>query len=287
MRATIGLAGQFAAVDENLTGHGGAAWSRPAWSAGPLQGLRPGPCHRAARALRPGRRRRPAGWRAPGAACGAGSSPGGHRWCADRRSSSSTSPPRASRRRSRIELWKMMRSWSREGTAVLLTTRCLEEAARGWPPTSRSSTTAGSSPTAPPAELKATMGGTVLALTFDDPGQAAQAAGILERSASKRPRLDGTDVELISGRGHRRGHRHAARARRRRPRARPAIRRSASASLDDVFLAITGRRASLDENEGRRAHPTRAHRPATPGAPPRPPPPDAPRHVATTSRGAS
>jgi ABC-2 type transport system ATP-binding protein len=128
------------------------------------------------------------------------------------------------------------------------------------------------------------MGSTVLALTFDEPGHAAQAAGVLERSASKRPRLDGTDVELIVDGGT--GVVIDALRALGDAGLEPATMALREPSLDDVFLAITGRRASLDENG--------PDEPAGAGAPPGDPEsatpsttPDAPRHVATTSRGAS
>ena len=189
--------------------------------------------------------------------------------------------------RSRIELWKVIEELVAEGTTVLLTTQYLEEADRL---AARVSVVDHGQVIAhgTPAELKATMGSTVLALAFDEPGQAASAAALLERSASKRPRLDGNHVELIVDGGT--GLVIDALRALGDADLEPATMALREPSLDDVFLSLTGHRASSDEagtdgdGDDKHAAPTPAG-----AAPPDTPsdPADGSRPVATTSRGAS
>jgi daunorubicin resistance ABC transporter ATP-binding subunit len=279
VRATIGLAGQYAAVDENLTGHenlrmvGRLTHHSKAFARSRATELLErfdlvDAADRPVKTYSGGMRRR-----------------------LDLAASLVHRPPvlfldeptTGLDPRSRIELWKVIEELVREGTTVLLTTQYLEEADRL---AARVSVVDHGRVIAhgTPGELKATMGSTVLALTFDEPGHAAQAAGVLERSASKRPRLDGTDVELIVDGGT--GVVIDALRALGDAGLEPATMALREPSLDDVFLAITGRRASLDANG--------PDEPAGAGAPPGDPEsatpsttPDAPRHVATTSRGAS
>ena len=125
VRRRIGLAGQYAAVDANLTGRENLQMVgvlEPAAAAGDRPARR-----RAARALRPAARRRPPRCAPTRAACAAAStSP--RRWCPSRRCCSWTSPPPGSTSRSRNELWDMIRELVDDGTTVLLTTQYLEEA---------------------------------------------------------------------------------------------------------------------------------------------------------------
>ena len=127
VRERIGLAGQYAAVDENLTGHENLRM------VGRLSHLVPKPIarprRRAARAVRPRRRRRPARCAPTRAACAAGST-SRPRSCTARRCCSSTSRPPVSTRRAAPDLWGVIEELVADGTTVLLTTQYLEEADR-------------------------------------------------------------------------------------------------------------------------------------------------------------
>ena len=124
IRTLIGLSGQYAAVDENLTGR------ENLWMFGRLYQL-PNEvartrCRGAPRAVRPDRRRRPRGqdllgWHAP---------PLGPRQRPDR--PAATPVPRRADDRARptqpLGMWDVIRSLVREGVTLLLTTQYLEEA---------------------------------------------------------------------------------------------------------------------------------------------------------------
>ncbi len=97
VRGSIGLAGQYAAVDENLTGRENLALVGKLTHL-PSAEIDPAPLHRAARALRPHRRRRPNASAPTAVACGAAST-SRPRSCTVPKCSSSTSPPPASTRR--------------------------------------------------------------------------------------------------------------------------------------------------------------------------------------------
>ena len=126
VRGRVSLTGQFASVDEELTGRenlvllgrllGFGKRRRPAARA-----------DRAARRLRPGRRRRPAGEATTRAACAGGStSPPAS--SSPPTCCSSTSPPPGLDPRSRNQVWEIVRVLVAEGTTVLLTTQYLDEA---------------------------------------------------------------------------------------------------------------------------------------------------------------
>ena len=125
VRTRIGLAGQYAAVDGNLTGRENLLPDRHPHA--PARGARsaPGPtsCWSASASPTP-----PTARRGPTrAACGGGST-WPPRSSTARRCSSSTSPPPGSTRSARSDLWATVRELVAEGTTVLLTTQYLEEA---------------------------------------------------------------------------------------------------------------------------------------------------------------
>ena len=127
LRHRIGLAGQYAAVDENLTGLENLTMVGRLYGASRRQAKARGA--RAARALRP--QSTPAGARrAPTrAGCGAGStSP--PRSSPSRRCCSWTSRPPGWTRAAGSACGRRSRAWSPSGTTVLLTTQYLDEADR-------------------------------------------------------------------------------------------------------------------------------------------------------------
>jgi len=92
------------------------------------------------------------------------------------------------------------------------------------------------------AELKRRLGGTVLELTILDDAQALQAAGILDRLELGRVARDGRTLRVNVNDGT-----HALIAAVRALDAdgiEPAAAAVREPSLDDVFLALTGRRAA-------------------------------------------
>jgi daunorubicin resistance ABC transporter ATP-binding subunit len=140
----------------------------------------------------------------------------------------------------RNDLWEMIQELVAEGTTVLLTTQYLEEAdrladdiavvdvgrviARGTP-----------------AELKDRLGGTVIEIEMADESRAARAEGVLARLGAGNPEREGTTIRLASDAG---------------PRVLIDVLRSLDGedlspsrlavrepSLDDVFLSLTGRHA--------------------------------------------
>ena len=126
VRARIGLAGQYAAVDENLTGRENLRLIGRLTHM-PKRPSRPGPpsCSSSSTSPTPPTARRA---RTP-AACAAGStSP--PRSCTARRCCSSTSRRPASTRRAAATSGASSRTSSAEGTTLLLTTQYLEEADR-------------------------------------------------------------------------------------------------------------------------------------------------------------
>ena len=142
VRPIIGLAGQYAAVDENLTGRENLRLVGRLTTSRVTSVRRAG--GRAARALRPGRGRRPARAVPTRAECAAGStSP--PRWCTAHRCCSSTNRPPASTRGAATRCGRSSVSWSRRAP------RCCSPPSTwrrrtGWPTASLSSTTVWSSP---------------------------------------------------------------------------------------------------------------------------------------------
>lgn len=148
---------------------------------------------------------------------------------------------------SRRELWDMIRELVSEGTTVLLTTQYLEEAdllARKVAVIDHGRVLALDTPSA----LKAGLGDTVIELGYADAASAARAANSIAGA-----KLEGTTVSVATIDG---------------PRAlitmlpsldsqglAPATLAVREPSLDDVFLSLTGRRAEAggDTNDGRGA----------------------------------
>jgi ABC-2 type transport system ATP-binding protein len=147
---------------------------------------------------------------------------------------------------SRSDLWDTVRGLVSDGTTVLLTTQYLEEADlladrivvidHG-----------GALAEGTAADLKRRLGGTVLELTVVDDDEAQQAAGILDRLELGRVVRDGRALRVSVSDGTR-----ALIAAVRALDAvgiEPAAAAVREPSLDDVFLALTGRRAEPQTDE--------------------------------------
>ncbi len=156
---------------------------------------------------------------------------------------------------SRQDLWTIIEQLVEEGTTVLLTTQYLEEAdrlAKQLVVLDKGSIIAqGTS-----AELKATLGTTVLVLTFETTADARRGFELVMNLTQKKANIDGTIVELTLEDGPR----AAADALRRLdaeniPVAGLSLREP---SLDDVFLTLTGSRPDeevvVDTKKARKAH---------------------------------
>ena len=144
---------------------------------------------------------------------------------------------------SRNELWEMIRELIAEGTTVLLTTQYLEEADRL---AERIAVVDGGRVIAndTPAALKSQLGTTVIELGMGEPARAAYAEQLLSRMLTARPEQEGATIRLTSGNGSRelidvlRALDDQGLA--------PATLAVREPSLDDVFLALTGHRAEDD-----------------------------------------
>jgi ABC-2 type transport system ATP-binding protein len=156
---------------------------------------------------------------------------------------------------SRVDVWEMIRHLVDEGTSVLLTTQYLEEAdtlAQTVAVVDHGRVIAEGTPT----RLKADLGATVLDVGLADAGLARQAAGILDSVGGKSPTVIGTVVELPVDDGPRVAmevlrllDQHALV---------PTTFRIREPSLDDVFLALTGKRTETDDDGT--STPTDGHR---------------------------
>jgi daunorubicin resistance ABC transporter ATP-binding subunit len=141
---------------------------------------------------------------------------------------------------SRVDLWTVVRELVAEGTTVLLTTQYLEEAdqlADRIVVVDHGRAIAEGTA----AELKARLGATVVELEFADEGEAAEAAEALRPLELGRLDCDGTSLRLSVSEGAKAlmSTLRAFDARGIEPRT-AAVREP---SLDDVFLNLTGRRA--------------------------------------------
>jgi ABC-2 type transport system ATP-binding protein len=148
--------------------------------------------------------------------------------------------------RSRNDLWEMIEGLVDGGTTVLLTTQYLEEAdrlAQRIAVVDHGHVIAEGTP----AQLKADLGATVLAVGLPDPATAAQAAEILDKVGTKPPSTDGSSIELPVDDGPR-----AAMEALRMLDAQDVVPTTfvlREPSLDDVFLALTGKKAEVDDDE--------------------------------------
>jgi ABC-type multidrug transport system ATPase subunit len=155
--------------------------------------------------------------------------------------------------RSRNELWEMIRELVADGTTVLLTTQYLEEAdrlAHDIAVVDHGQVIARGTPT----DLKSRLGSTVIEIGMADDGQAMRAESLLAPFVPGKPEREGALVRVSSDDG---------------PRVLIEVLRSLDAhqlapgsltvrepSLDDVFLALTGRHAEPEPTPEQEAVPT-------------------------------
>lgn len=145
---------------------------------------------------------------------------------------------------SRNAVWQVVEDLVANGTTVLLTTQYLEEADRladNIVVVDRGAVIAEGTP----AVLKADLGETVLDLGFADPSGAADAAKLFIGSWPSPPVVDGSILELPIDAGPS----QVMTALRRLDEVgiAPSNMALREPSLDDVFLSLTGRRAELEE----------------------------------------
>jgi daunorubicin resistance ABC transporter ATP-binding subunit len=144
---------------------------------------------------------------------------------------------------SREELWDMIRELVDDGTTVLLTTQYLEEADRL---AHRIAVVDGGKVLADdtPARLKAQLGGIVVEMTLPGDGRAGRAMGLLEERLRGRVEREGDTIRVSSDRG--------ARVLWEILRAldgadlEPDSLTVREPSIDDVFLALTGHHVAPD-----------------------------------------
>jgi daunorubicin resistance ABC transporter ATP-binding subunit len=141
--------------------------------------------------------------------------------------------------RSRQELWRIVEELRREGTTVLLTTQYLEEADRLAQQIALVDhgriAAQGSS-----AELKAAIGGSVLSVRVADPADVGEALAVLSGlSDGEQPRVEEADGEVRLAVARPSASAEAVRRLDARRLAIAAIELH-QPSLDDVFLALTG-----------------------------------------------
>ena len=145
---------------------------------------------------------------------------------------------------SRKQLWAVIEDLQSEGTTLLLTTQYLEEADRladDIVVIDRGQVIAQGAP----AHLKSQIGGTVIEVGFANPGEARRAQGFISNFACRNPEVNGSELRFecvdgarvlvdalrtLDGEG-----------------LAPATIAVREPSLDDVFLALTGRRVEPEE----------------------------------------
>jgi ABC-2 type transport system ATP-binding protein len=237
LRARIGLAGQYAAVDEHLTGEENLVM------VGRLYGMR-----RRAATARAGELLERFELTDAAERVAKTYSGGMHRRL-DLAAALVAKPPvlfldeptTGLDPRSRVGLWETIEGLVADGTTVLLTTQYLDEAdrlAHRIAVIDRGRVIADGTPD----ELKDRVGGERLEVHLSDPAQALEAAWVLGGMASEEPQIDGPTVRLPVERGS--------------GAIMEAVRRLDEASvgvedigvrrptLDDVFLALTGHGAA-------------------------------------------
>jgi ABC-2 type transport system ATP-binding protein len=145
---------------------------------------------------------------------------------------------------SRKQLWSVIEDLQREGTTLLLTTQYLEEAdtlADDIVVIDHGQVIAHGAP----SELKSRIGGTVIEVGFADPGEARRAHSLVAKFACRPPEVNGSEVrfEVVDGA---RVLVDALRTLDGEGLA-PATIAVREPSLDDVFLALTGRHVETEE----------------------------------------
>jgi ABC-2 type transport system ATP-binding protein len=247
VRRLIGLAGQYATVDENLTGH------ENIYMVGRLSHL----------SRRVSNRRADELLEAFGLTDAANrvlkTYSGGMRRRLDLAAALIASPPvlfldeptTGLDPQSRQDLWGVIEELVREGTTVLLTTQYLEEAdrlARDIVVIDHGHVIAQGTP----AELKADLGTSVVSVTVGDRDVVAAAIGLLAPLTPKEPVVDNATIELTVENGP------AVGAEVLRALDAAAIPVSGLAlrepSLDDVFLSLTGHKTEAEDEDERAAH---------------------------------
>jgi ABC-2 type transport system ATP-binding protein len=150
--------------------------------------------------------------------------------------------------RSRQELWRTIEELRRDGTTVLLTTQYLDEAdhlAQRIAVVDHGRIAAEGTPT----ELKAAIGGEVLSVRVADTGDVTTAATILASlGAGERPRVDTADGEIRLAVTDAAASAEAVR-RLDASRLPVAAIELQQPSLDDVFMALTGRHAEDESGD--------------------------------------
>ena len=143
--------------------------------------------------------------------------------------------------RSRQELWRVVDELRRDGTTVLLTTQYLEEAdrlAQQIAVVDRGRIAAQGTA----AQLKATVGATILSVRLTDPADAGDASTVLASlAAGEQPRVDAADGEIRLAVDDPTASAEAVRRLDSR-RLRIAAVELHQPTLDDVFLTLTGQR---------------------------------------------
>ena len=144
---------------------------------------------------------------------------------------------------SRKDLWRVIEELVSEGATILLTTQYLEEADRfceSLVVVDHGRIIAEGTP----ADLKATLGETVVAITFADQSSAAKAVQLLADLSEHPLLVEGEEVELTVDQGPK----ITAEALRRLDAAAIEVTGIVlrEPSLDDVFLALTGKRTDAD-----------------------------------------
>ncbi len=147
--------------------------------------------------------------------------------------------------RSRQELWRVVDELRRDGTTVLLTTQYLEEAdrlAQQIAVVDRGLIAAQGTA----AQLKATVGATILSVRLTDPADAGEASTVLASlAAGEQPRVDAADGEIRLAVDDPSASAEAVRRLDTR-RLRIAAVELHEPTLDDVFLTLTGHAAERE-----------------------------------------
>jgi ABC-2 type transport system ATP-binding protein len=149
---------------------------------------------------------------------------------------------------SRNELWSMIRELVSDGTTVLLTTQYLEEAdqlADRIAVIDDGHVIANDTP----ARLKSELGDTVVEMGFADEPLAERALGLLSGDGLGTVERDGSAVKVSSNRGAHMLIEILHRLDAERDGLEPATLSVREPSLDDVFLALTGHRAEHADHE--------------------------------------